>query len=219
MPVIKHQEARTRGARPFSFQDLEAQAQKYLDQVRQQARQILQDAQRQVATQRAQLEAQIRQELQQQFAQQVAQEVQTQVAQRIQSLLPALEQTVEELRLARGQWLQHWQQNALQLVVAVAEKVIRQQLQHQPQIALTWLQEALELAAGSPQVQVRMHPQDLDSLGQEAQRLAQTILPSAQVQFTADDALEPGEVVVRTAWGEVDQRLQTQLQRIAEELR
>ncbi len=218
MPLIRKNEALARGARPFNLEDLNQRAEKYLEQVRNQARQILLQAQQEAQAQRAQLEAQVRQELQQQFHQQVQQEVQAQLSQRLQTLLPALEQAVNQLAQARSQWLEHWQQNALRVAVAIAEKITRRQLEQHPEITLQWVQEALEAATGSPQVVVRMHPRDVEALGQQVELLAQKMLPAARFQLQADPQVEPGGAVLHTAWGEVDQQLQTQLQRILEEL-
>ncbi len=218
MPLIRQAEAAARGARPFNLEDLNQRAEKYLEHVRNQARQILLEAKQQAQAQRAQLEAEVRGQLQQQFQQQVAQEVQAQLNQRVQTLLPALQQVVEQLARARSQWLEHWQQNALRVAVAMAEKIVRRQLEQQPDIPLQWVQEALEAAAGSPQVVVRMNPRDVESLGQQVEQLARQLLPAAQFRLESDPTVEPAGAVVHTAWGEVDQQLGTQLQRLLEEL-
>lgn len=219
MPLIRKDEAQAQAARPFNLEDLNRRAEKYLEQVRNQARQILLQAQQQAQAQRAQLEAQVRRELQQQFQQQVQQEVQAQLNQRLQTLLPALEQAVNQLTQARSQWLEHWQQNALRVAVAIAEKILRRELEQRPEITLQWVQETLAAAAaGSPQVVVRMHPRDVEALGQQVELLAQKVLPAARFQLQADPQVEPGGAVLHTAWGTVDQQLQTQLQRMLEEL-
>ena len=55
------------------------------------------------------------------------------------------------IRDAKQAWLCAWEAGAVHLATAIAQRVIRRELERQPEITLTLVREALELAAGSPQ--------------------------------------------------------------------
>jgi flagellar assembly protein FliH len=138
---------------------------------------------------------------------------------RIQSLLPALESMSEQLGDARQSWVKQWQQNAVLLAVKIAERIVRREIQRQPSITLTYVREALEMCAAAPQVRVLLHPDDAQSLGQSARQIVHEIMPAAHAEIIGDDSITLGGCRIETRHGEIDQRIETQLQRIEAELK
>ena len=55
-------------------------------------------------------------------------------------------------------------QSAVHVAAAIAARVIRRELTRQPEITLTLVREALELAAGSSQVRIHLNPDDHQAL-------------------------------------------------------
>jgi len=198
----------------FSFEDMAAKAEAYLASVRAEAAKILAQAQQEAADLRK------RAELEGRRAGQAAieQMVQDQVARQMATLLPALRQAVDEIRHARHAWLAHWQQRAVHVAAAIARRILRRELSHQPHLALELLREALELAAGNPRLRIRLNPADYAALGAQAQRLADQLAPLAQTEIVADPDIGLGGCRVETHFGVIDQQIETQLARIAEEL-
>jgi len=198
----------------FSFEDMAAKAEAYLTSVRAEAAKILAQAQQEAADLRK------RAELEGRRAGQAAieQMVQDQVARQMATLLPALRQAVDEIRHARHAWLAHWQQRAVHVAAAIARRILRRELSHQPHLALELLREALELAAGNPRLRIRLNPADYAALGAQAQRLADQLAPLAQTEIVADPDIGLGGCRVETHFGVIDQQIETQLARIAEEL-
>ena len=74
------------------------------------------------------------------------------------------------------------------------------------------------MTAGSPQIEVCLHPTDFESLGGQSERLAKTFGTTASVRFVADPAIQLGGCRVKTQHGTIDQQLSAQLARIEEEL-
>jgi len=198
----------------FSFEDMAAKAEAYLASVRAEAAKILAQAQQEAADLRK------RAELEGRRAGQAAieQMVQDQVARQMATLLPALRHAVDEIRHARHAWLGHWQQRAVHVAAAIARRILRRELSHQPHLALELLREALELAAGNPRLRIRLNPADYAALGAQAQRLADQLAPLAQTEIVADPDIGLGGCRVETHFGVIDQQIETQLARIAEEL-
>ncbi|MEK6247562.1 MAG: flagellar assembly protein FliH, partial [Planctomycetales bacterium] len=126
--------------------------------------------------------------------------------------------TAEQLHCAHQQWLVEADNKVLQLAVAIAERIIRRQLDRDPEISLQWIRESLELLSSSTSLQVFLNPNDEQTLGKETKQLAAKIAPVADVKIVADQAVLPGECRVETRQGLVDHTIQSQLQRITEEL-
>ena len=211
------QEVQTgRAAQPisFSFADMRGQANDYLGSVRAEAAKIVQQAHQQAEQIKRQAEIAGRK------AAEAAVEriLDEKVGQRMQTLLPTLEQVVGEINTAKGELLAHWEQLAWKVSIAIAERIIRRELARDPEIALAVISESLRLAAGATEITLRISPADYDHLGSQIKRLAATLIQIAPSAVVADAAITPGGCRVETRFGEVDQRIESQLQRIEEEL-
>lgn len=198
----------------FSFEDIAAKAETYLANVRAEAAKILAQAQQEAAAIRKHAEAEGRRAGQAA----VEQMVRDQVARQMTTLLPALRQAVEELRHARHAWLAHWQQRAVHVAAAMARRIIRRELSHPPQLALELVREALELVAGNPRIRIRLNPADQAAVATQAQTLVEQLAPLATAEIVSDPEIGLGGCRVETQFGVIDQQIETQLARIAEEL-
>jgi flagellar assembly protein FliH len=198
----------------FNFHDMSDRANAYLENVRRQAAQIVAQAQEEAAQVRRQAEEDGRQ-----AAEQAAQRtVLAQLDKQLQTLLPALGQAIDGIQQAKQAWMQRWEENAIRLAVAIAGRLVRRELSQSPEITLQFVREALELAAGSNRVKLHLNPQDYQALGEQTKKLALEIGELAPADIVADATVSPGGCRVFTEFGEIDQRIETQLARIEQEL-
>lgn len=198
----------------FSFEDITAKAEAYLAGVRAEAAKILAQAHQEAAAIRKRAEAEGHRAGQAA----VEQMVRDQVARQMTTALPALRQAVDEIRHARHAWLTHWQKSAVQVATAIARRILRRELAHQPQLALELVREALELAAGNPRLRIRLNPADHAALASQVQRMVEQLAPLGTAEIVADPQIDPGGCRLETQFGVIDQQIETQLARIAEEL-
>jgi flagellar assembly protein FliH len=199
----------------FSLADLHDRGDAYVAQVRQQAARAVQQARDDAEAVRKQAQEEGRQ-----AALAAAEKsVQARLDQQLKTLFPALRQAVQSLHEARHAWLLSWEGNVVRLAVAIAARVIRRELSQTPEITLDLVRESLELAAGSGSIKVLLHPGDHAALGEQVKKLAGEIARLAPAEIVADASVEPGGCRVLTEFGEVDQRIASQLTRIEEELR
>jgi flagellar assembly protein FliH len=145
-------------------------------------------------------------------------EVERMAAEQIAPAVAAVRQAACELENARQAWLSHWETAVVRLAAAMAAKVVRRELQRQPEITLDLVHEALELAAGSPNIRVRLHPNDHRALGAQVQSLIDAMSSVGEAEVAADEAILPGGCCIETRFGAIDQQIESQLQRIEEEL-
>jgi flagellar assembly protein FliH len=212
MPAIIRATEHSRGVQgvPFNFDDMAAQASQYLDKVRSEAAKIVLAAQQDALAVRQQAERQGRQ-----AAMQAVEEL---VGKRLATVLPALRQAVQDIQHAKQAWLRHWEAAAVHVAAAIARRVIRRELTQQPDIPLGLVREALELAAGSSQLRIRMNPEDHQALGAQVGMLVGELSKLADAELIADPEITRGGCRVETRFGSIDQQFEAQLQRIEEEL-
>lgn len=198
----------------FQLVDLNERADHHLGQLRKEALRIVAEARAEAAKIRAQAEQEGRA-----AALAAAEKAATvRVDQHITTLLPALQQTIHEIQLSRDAWLRHWESSAVSLAAAIASRVIRGEVTRQPEIPLRLVREALELSAGKGQVVVHLHPRDIALLGDQLKRLTTELSRMAPAEVVPDDQITPGGCRVSTEFGEIDQRFESQIERITSEL-
>jgi len=195
----------------FNFDDMAVQADKYLAKIRSEAARIVVKAQKEAETIRKRAESEGRQA--------AMQAVDEMVQKQLTKVIPALKQAVQGIQDARHAWLSHWEAGAVHLAAAIAKRLIRRELSQQPEIALTLVREALELAAGSSQLRILLNPLDFQSLGNQVRMLVDELSPHMETELAADADITPGGCRVETRFGVIDQQFEAQLQRIEEELK
>ncbi len=198
----------------FSFADMRGQADSYLETVRNESAKIVHQAHRDAEKIRREAELSGRK------AAEAAVEriLDEKIAKRMATLIPALEQLVQQINDAKGELQNHWEQTSLKVSTAIAERIIHRELKNDPQITLDFIAEALRLAAGAADITLRMNPNDYANLGSQVERLAATLSQLAPTQIVADETISAGGCRVETRFGEVDQQIEAQLRRIEADL-
>ncbi len=198
----------------YDLTDMAAQAEDYLGAVRGQAAQIVQQAKREAAAVRQDAEVAGRAAAEQA----IERILDEKVAKQMQTLTPALTAAVKQVEDAKQDWLRHWESSAVELAVAIAGRLVRGEVARRPEIGVQWLRESLQLAAGSGDVTIRLNPADRQTLERQVHQLAAVFAPLATVNVIADEAVSPGGCRLSTEFGTIDQQLETQLDRIKQEL-
>jgi len=227
MNVLKANDARDLSPRlAFNFDDLRHQAAAQLAAAQREAAAILEQARRDAEILKQKVEAEAREAGRKEglkdaaalIEQQAKQLADKRLTEQLKTTLPALNQAAEALRKERDQWLAHWETEAVQLSLAVAQKLMRAEIAVHPERATQMIAEALNLAAGQSHILVRLNPQDRRQLGERAQEIVQAMASCGHAEVIEDTTLSPGDCRIETRHGEIDARVETMLQRIAEEL-
>ncbi len=198
----------------FDLSDMTNQADVYLDQVRAEAARIIQKAEKESATIRQNAE---------QAGRQAAEEaieriLDEKVAKQMQTLTPALAVAVEQIEDSRQDWLRHWESSVVDLAGAIAVRIIRREIAKQPEISIEWIAESLRLVAGAGEITVRLNPADEQTLGNQVSQLVKSFNVAAPTTIVGDETISVGGCRVETEFGSIDQQIETQVARIAEEL-
>jgi flagellar assembly protein FliH len=198
----------------FNFEDLARHGDTYLAAIREQAAQLLKQAVDEANSIRRAAEAQGKQAAEQAADRQLDQRVHL----RLETVLPALRTATEEIQAQRQGWMAHWEQRVVHLAAAIAARLIRRELTLHPEITLDLIREALDLAAGSPQVRVVLNPEDYAALQGQVDSLVAEFSHLAPASLAIDPRISAGGCRVETTYGSIDQQFESQLARVEEEL-
>jgi flagellar assembly protein FliH len=201
-------------AAAFDLVDMSARADEYVQAVRREAAKIVQEAHRKADEVRRSAE-----EAGHRAAMEAAHRVlDEKVGQRMQSILPALQKAVEQLKDQDARWRKQCETALVKLAIKIAERLVRREVRTCPEIPQAWVREGLEMATGAATVSLRLHPRDLEGLGRNVDRLVDEIGRLAPLKVVADATIDLGGCIVQTEFGAVDMQLPTQLLRMEEEL-
>jgi flagellar assembly protein FliH len=225
--LIKAHSARHFGTEStFNYDDLRRQCDEYVAEARKQGERLLAEAENQAAEIRrlARQEGRSAGEAEGLVASRDLIEAQAnelaarQTRENLRGTLPALAAVVTALQGEREAWLSAWESAAVRLSARIAEKIIRNELDKRPVLAGAVIREALQLAAGNPRIRVRMNPEDLNRLGDFSGEVVETLRQLGEGALVPDEGISCGGCVVETRQGVIDARLETQLERISQEL-
>ncbi len=199
---------------PFNFEDLSLRARKYLEGIRGEAAKIIASAHREAAAIRKRAEEEGRAAARQEAVKIAVADLERKLV----TLLPALREAVRQIDEAKQSFLSQWEKGAVRLAGAIAAKLVRRELERDPQVSWPLVREALELAAGAPHLRLRLHPLDHAALAPQAEKLLRELAPAAKAEIVSDEAVTRGGCRVETQFSVIDQQFERQLARIEEEL-
>jgi flagellar assembly protein FliH len=224
--IIKAHSNQALPAEVFNFVDLLDEGNQIVTEARREAEQILEGARNDAAQLCEQVLATAREEgrahglrdSEAVIARTATEIADQRVTDQLATALPALLAAAESLQAERDRWLVRWEQIAVRLGVAIAEKLLQRQLAARPEFATEMISDALRLAAGQPQLTVYLHPDDLSAWGDRAPQIVQSLTACADTTLVPDPHSMRGGCRIETRHGEIDARVETMLHRIAEEL-
>lgn len=213
-------------AEAYNLVDFRRQAEQTLASARQQADQIIAEARIAAEHEKEGVLNSARETGREEGLKEAAEEITRQATElseakitaQLQTALPALLAAAESLQAERDRWLVRWEQTAVRLGVAIAEKLLQRQIMARPEYASEMITNALRLAAGQPQLTVFLHPEDLSAWGDRAPEIVRSLTACAETVLVPDPTAMRGGCRIETRHGEIDARVETMLHRIAEEL-
>jgi len=212
--IEAHAECSSDSGESAGFIDATVEVRTQLDNARNEASRIVQEACEQADG--------IRQEAQEEGALQQARAIQQQVRlevdQRLETALPALEEAVRSIDCEKAKHLRQCESHVVRLATAIAERLVRRELNRSPEITLDLVREALDLAAGSDRIKLHLNPADYETLSERVAELTAKLGEKTAADIIADSAISPGGCLVETEFGDIDQQFEMQLARIEEEL-
>jgi type III secretion protein L len=99
----------------------------------------------------------------------------------------------------------------IKLVKACVEKIIGKELRSEPKTIISIVRSALKDATQQREINVRVNPQDVETLRSNQRRLFDVLARAGKVEIREDDTVKRGGCIVVTELGTIDASLDRQL--------
>ncbi len=135
------------------------------------------------------------------------------------SAISAISAAVEEVTTFKQRFYDENEQDVLDLVLAVAEKVIHTELTVNRSIALAILKDSVKKVAEEDGLRIRLNPEDFEFVMEMKKHLAPENNVFKKAVFESDSSVRRGGVLLETEHLEVDARLEQQFEKVKESLK
>ncbi len=123
-----------------------------------------------------------------------------------------------EFESARVEMLADARRDVLTLALEIAQRVVKRRIETDPSIAAAQVESVLQKLSRPTRLVVLVNPADEQRVREALPALTQRLVAGVHTELKSDAAIGRGSCVVRSAGGEVDATIATQLERIAEAL-
>jgi flagellar assembly protein FliH len=133
--------------------------------------------------------------------------------------IEALQDAVLKMDAVKTELYRDAERHAIKLALTIARKIVLREVCIDEGMILRVLGEALKKAGDHKEVHVKMNRADLQNIKGAGIDIEGLINGDRDVYFEPGDGLRKGECVVETPFGDIDARIESQLQTIEESLR
>jgi flagellar assembly protein FliH len=128
--------------------------------------------------------------------------------------LSAVATMTKMIPLIKKEIVEKTEDQIIKLAIAIAEKIINQEVSTRKDIILGVLKSALKNIAETDGMKIRINPQDFRYMMEVKKDFLQSFDGIRNVVFEEDTSIKRGGAIVETMFGEVDARLESQLKEI-----
>ncbi len=132
----------------------------------------------------------------------------------ISPVLDAIAAMIEKMPPVRKDIVAKMEEQIVKLALAIAEKIINQEVATRKEVILGVLKGVLRNISETEGMKIRINPQDFRHIMEVKKDFLQSIDGVRNVIFEEDLSIKRGGAVVETMFGEVDARLESQLKEI-----
>ncbi len=125
--------------------------------------------------------------------------------------LAAVSKTIPQIK---KDILEKGEEQMVRLAIAIAEKILQQEVSTRKEVILGVLKGALKNIAETEGIKIHLNPQDFRYMMEVKKDFLQSFDGIRNMVFEEDSSIKRGGAVVETMFGEVDARLENQLKEI-----
>jgi len=135
---------------------------------------------------------------------------------RIELLLNSLKEALLGFQKAKKEILLNCERETVKLAFAIAKKIVCQEVATDKNIVLNVVKEALRKVENHKNIKIRLCPADLQFMNDVKSQIPGLMEDFDKVQFEADESIMGGGCVIDTRFGDIDARIDKQLQAVEE---
>jgi len=141
-----------------------------------------------------------------------------QVTQQLAALTDRWSKTLDILHQNMPAHIADAKTDLVRLALAIAQRVTGQEVLKDRKVAKKTIEDTFRLIGNSRKVALRVNPSEEAELAEYLPDLLTKLRTIESIELQVDDSVSPGGCVASFGAGEVDSQMETQLQRIADEL-
>lgn len=138
---------------------------------------------------------------------------------RIELLLEALSESVTRLDRLKKEIRHSSEIEIVELALAIARKIVCREVATRKEVIVDIAKEAMKKVEDQEEIKIKLNPADLEYLQQAGFNLSKFNSSIDNIQIQAEDTIEDGGCIIETGWGEIDARIDRQLQVVEEAFR
>ena len=138
---------------------------------------------------------------------------------KIEPLITGIQQAVKRLTAVREEIYQQIETEVVELALAIARKVICREISTDRETVAFVAREALAKVDDPGKIKIKMNPADLKFINETKYQLSNLIDGVSSVTLEAEESIQSGGCVIETDLGEIDARIEKQLQAVEESFR
>jgi flagellar biosynthesis/type III secretory pathway protein FliH len=142
-----------------------------------------------------------------------------QTEKKIKPLLTSLQDMLYQLTSLRKETYLEIEKEVVELALAIAKQVICQEITIDKEIVVCVAREALAKVEDPGKIKIKMSPSDLKFIKETRVQLSNMIENIDHVTFEAAENIQSGGCIIETNLGEIDARIERQLQAVEESFR
>jgi len=139
--------------------------------------------------------------------------------QKIEPLISSIKEALIQLDAIRKDTYQQVEKEVVDLALAIAQKVICREISTDPETVVCVAKEALAKVDDPGKIKIKMNPSDLQFINETQYQLSNLIADVNHVTFEAEESIQSGGCIIETELGEIDARIEKQLQAVEESFR
>jgi flagellar biosynthesis/type III secretory pathway protein FliH len=137
-------------------------------------------------------------------------------AERVSSVEKSLADALESVEAERERVLLETKGDVLSFACAFAERVTKRVVEVDAAVVESQLEAVLKLVLNATRLSVLIHPDDREACDRIAPALSRRRIAESPIEFSEDDTLRRGSVVLRTDKGLIDASVDAQIDRMVE---
>jgi flagellar assembly protein FliH len=142
-----------------------------------------------------------------------------QAEKKIKTLLTSLQDVLHQLNNLRKETYRDIEKEVVELALAIARQVICQEITIDKEIVVCVAREALAKVEDPGKIKIKMSPSDMQFIKETRSQLSNMIENIDHVTVEAAENIQSGGCIIETDLGEIDARIEKQLQAVEESFR
>ena len=135
---------------------------------------------------------------------------------KVETLIKSFQGALLQIKNLRNETYNRLEKEVVELSLAIAKKVICQEIKTDREIVVCVAREALNKVEDTGNIKIKMSPDDLNFINETKYQITNLIEHIDNVTVEAEESIPNGGCIIETDFGEIDARIEKQLQAIEE---